>query len=123
MLLPGLLSRVNGAPQAMAQEACALMWALMDYSPHLMEDFMHANLEAPEAARPLPGLGSAWPAVMVRQPSNHVPPWEGALQAGGEPPGLPDFLEGLGWADLGMPAPDADLTPEPFAPHQARHST
>ena len=47
------------------------MWALMDHNPQLMEDFAHANLEAPEASGAARHAGpSSQPAIMVRPPSD-----------------------------------------------------
>lgn len=56
----------HGLPhsQAVAAEACTLMWALMDHNVQLMEDFKHSNLDDPSS--PLPASAVAQPAVMVR---------------------------------------------------------
>ena len=46
------------------------MWALMDHNVQLLEDFKHANLDAPGV--PSPGA-IAQPAVMVRTPWQDTP--------------------------------------------------
>lgn len=82
------------------------MWALMDHNPQLIEDFTHANLDAPGVPSPA-SSASAGPAVMVRPPSVLPSPLESASKASG---GLQSILEDLGW-ELGMPA--LDLNPQP----------
>ena len=57
--------------QAVAGEACTLMWALMDHDAQLMEDFMHTNLDAP--GLPPTSCAIAQPAIMVRPPSRRFP--------------------------------------------------
>lgn len=47
------------------------MWALMDHDAQLMEDFMHANLDAPGV--PLTPGPIVHPAVMVRPPLRVAP--------------------------------------------------
>ena len=76
------------------------MWALMDHNPQLIEDFTHANLDAPGLPSPA-SSASAGPAVMVRPPSVLPSPLESATKASG---GLQSILKGLGW-ELGMPCP------------------
>ena len=93
------------------------MWALTDHNPQLIEDFTHANLDAPRV--PSPGSSaSAGPAVMVRPPSGLPSPLESAIEASG---GLQSILKGLGW-ELGMPALDLNLQPVLHTAYQASNS-
>ena len=69
------------------------MWTLMDHNPQLMEDFAHANLEAPDvsgAARHADP--SSQPAVMVR---THSDP--------------PILIQAAQPGSAGRPAPFADM--------------
>ena len=69
------------------------MWALMDHNPQLMEDFAHANLEAPDVPGAARRAGpSSQPAIMVR-PHSDPPILIQAAQPG----------------SAGRPAPFADL--------------
>ena len=47
------------------------MWALMDHNVQLLEDFKHANLDAPGVPSALAPI--AQPAVMVRTPWQDTP--------------------------------------------------
>ena len=102
--------------QTIAEEACALIWALMDHNPQLMEDLTHANLEA-LGAPPSRSASAALPAVMVRAPGG--PP---ALElADLALPDLPAFLGDLG-GNLGLPTQALDPPALPIVPAQASHS-
>ena len=92
------------------------MWALMDHNPQLMEDFTHANVEAPDvSAAARHAAPSSQPAVMVR-PCNDPPILNQAAQPGrtGLEP-LPDL-----WASApGWLGTDSGLTQLAPAPMQA----
>ncbi len=49
--------------QTLAQEGCALMWALVDLNPAVLASFVSCDLEA-AAQRPIgPGM---WSSILVR---------------------------------------------------------
>ena len=94
--------------QALAREACTLMWALMDHNPQLMEEFAHANLEAPDVSGAARHAGpSLQPAFMVR-PYNVPPILIQAAQPGraGRPALLPELWScAPGWLGTGHGLP------------------
>ena len=102
--------------QTIAEEACALIWVLMDHNPQLMEELTHTNLEA--LGVPLSTSASAaLSTVMVRAPGGR-PALEDAVLA---LPDLPAFLGDLG-GDLGLPTQALKPPTLPTVPAQASHS-
>ena len=102
--------------QTIAEEACALIWVLMDHNPQLMEELTHTNLEA--LGVPLSTSASAaLSTVMVRAPGGR-PALEDAVLA---LPDLPAFLGDLG-GDLGLPTQALNPPTLPTDSAQASHS-
>ena len=98
------------------------MWALMDHNPQLMEDFAHANLEAPETPGAARHAGpNSQPAIMVR-PHSDPPILIQAAQPGraGRPAPFADLWScAPGWLSAGGSMPQLAQAPMQACPHCA----